>query len=145
MKEREAKPYERFTAWQACHELALAVYRSSELWPVQERFGLAAQARRAAFSAASNLVEGSARRGPAEFRRFLDISLGSLSELAYVLLLLRDLEILNQAEWGTLEALRDHAGKLTWGLYHAVARRAAGVPAPAKHRKRLKRKDIDPA
>ncbi|MGE3527007.1 MAG: four helix bundle protein [Gemmatimonadales bacterium] len=145
MKKREAKPYERFTAWQACHELALAVYRSSELWPVQERFGLSAQARRAAFSAATNLVEGSARRGSAEFRRFLDISLGSLSELAYILLLLRDLEVLTQSEWGTLEAMRDHAGKLTWGLYHAVARRASGLRDTAKRGKSLGRKEIDRA
>ena len=75
-------PYRRFVAWQRCHELALAIYRATEHFPSAERFGLAAQARRAAFSAAANIVEGSAKRGSAEFARYLDMSIGSLNEHA---------------------------------------------------------------
>jgi four helix bundle protein len=114
-------PYERFEAWQRCHELVLEVYRVTKTFPQDEKFGLTSQSRRAAFSAAANIAEGSARRGPGEFRRFLDISLGSLSELAYALLVGRDLGFLSDDDWGTLDALRDHAGKLTWGLYRAVS------------------------
>jgi four helix bundle protein len=85
---------------------------------------LSDQARRAAFSAAANIVEGVAKRGPREFRRFLDMSLGSLAELAYILMLVRDLGDITSAKWGELEALRDHAGQLTWGLYAAIDRKA---------------------
>jgi four helix bundle protein len=84
-------------------------------------YGLTSQARRAAYSAAANIAEGSAKRGSAEFRRFLNITLGSLSELSYILLLARDLEYLKSEEWGEIEALRDHAGRLTWGLYRAIS------------------------
>ncbi|MEA2724940.1 MAG: hypothetical protein QOH59_2711, partial [Gemmatimonadales bacterium] len=75
-----------------------------------------------AYSAAANIAEGAAKRGTREFRRFLDISLGSLSELSYILQLARDLGYLKPEEWGEVEALRDHAGRLTWGLYRAVDR-----------------------
>ena len=78
---------------------------------------------RAAYSAAANIAEGAAKRGSAEFRRFLDISLDSLSELSYILLLARDLTYLKAEEWGEIEALRDHAGRLTWGLYRSVSGR----------------------
>src|SRR5213594_4148701 len=74
------QPYERFEAWKSCHALALEVYRISASWPAGERFGLTAQARRAAFSSPANIVEGSARRGAREFRYFLNVAVGSLAE-----------------------------------------------------------------
>jgi four helix bundle protein len=78
--------------------------------------------RRAAFSAAANIAEGSAKRGSAEFRRFLDISVGSLAEVAYILRLARDLRLLSDDDWKRLEALRGKAGFMTWRLYQAVAK-----------------------
>jgi four helix bundle protein len=75
--------YRRLIAWQAAHELAVEVYRVSSTWPRSERYGLTAQIRRAAFSAPANIAEGSVRRGPREFRRFIDIALGSISEVEY--------------------------------------------------------------
>ena len=84
-------PYERFEAWQRCHELTRAIYLATATWPRSEIYGLVAQARRAAASAATNIAEGSAKRGRREFRRYLDIALGTLSELSYLLRLARDL------------------------------------------------------
>jgi hypothetical protein len=45
---------------------------------------------------------------------------GSLAEVQVYLLLAKELGYLTQASWGELEALRDHAGMLTWGLYRSV-------------------------
>jgi four helix bundle protein len=75
-------PYERFEAWKVCDELALEVYRVTRSFPKHELYGLTSQARRAAFSAPVNIAEGSAKPGAAEFCRFLNISIASLSELA---------------------------------------------------------------
>jgi four helix bundle protein len=83
-------PYERFDAWKMTHQLALKVYDLTECWPIQERYGLTAQIRRAALSAATNIAEGTAKRGPRELRRYLDISLGSLSEVSYLFRFSRD-------------------------------------------------------
>lgn len=116
--------HERIHAWKLCHELVLAVYDATTSFPKHELYGLTSQARRAAFSAAANIVEGAAKRGPAEFRRFLDMSVGSLAELAYTLRLARDLKLLNEARWKVLEQLRRQAGMMTWRLYAAVGRAA---------------------
>ena len=116
------KAYEKLEAWQACHRLVVAVYVASREWPPDERFGLIAQARRAAFSAAANIAEGSAKRGHREFRRFLDTSLGSLAELSYIILLTRELGYLQEESASALESIRDQAGRLTWGLYAYVSK-----------------------
>jgi four helix bundle protein len=114
-------PYERLEAWNACHRLAIATYRATQSYPKGELYGLTSQMRRAAFSAAANIAEGSAKRGRREFRRFLDISLGSLAELAYAILLSRELALLGTEQGKELDELRQQAGRLTWGLYRAMA------------------------
>src|SRR5437016_732841 len=87
---RMAPPYEELHAWRECHELALAVYCATKSFPTEEQYGLTSQTRRAAFSAAVNIVEGSARRSRKEFRRFLDIALSSLAEVGYALRFCRE-------------------------------------------------------
>jgi len=77
--------YERLEAWRRAHTLALEVFAATDLWPKTERYGLTAQTRRAALSISTNIAEGSAKRGGREFGRFLDIALGSLAELRYLL------------------------------------------------------------
>ncbi|HEU4801458.1 MAG TPA: four helix bundle protein [Gemmatimonadales bacterium] len=114
--------YERFDCWQRCHALALAIYKSTSKWPASERFGLVFQLRKAAFSAPANIVEGSAKRGTAEFRRFLDISLGSLAEINYALRLARDVGILPVEEWKAPATLQQQAGRSTWLLYRSLKR-----------------------
>jgi four helix bundle protein len=127
-----SRPYERFKAWGACHQLVLAVYRETTTWPKSEIYGLTAQARRAAFSTALNIAEGSAKRGAKEFRRYLDMSLGSLSELACLLMIARDVGVMGASAFGELEVLRDHANRLTWGLYRALRDRVAAPNGKSK-------------
>jgi four helix bundle protein len=112
--------YQRIKAWERCHELCVAVYQATKSWPADERFGLSAQARRAAYSAAANIAEGCAKKGTREFRRYLDISLGSLAELSYALLLAKDLQILSQEDWSCLEEVHRKAGGMTWLLYKSL-------------------------
>jgi four helix bundle protein len=112
--------HERLDAWHRCRELTIAVYRVTQRWPKHETFGLTSQVRRAAVSAETNIAEGAAKRGPREFRRFLDISNGSLAEVASLLSLARDLTYLTQEGWTEIEALRDRAGRVTWLLYRSI-------------------------
>jgi len=123
-------PYERIRAWQKCHELVLLVYQITRGWPKEETYGLVAQSRRAAYSAAANIVEGSTKQGAREFRRFLDVSVGSLYELSYILRLARDLGLSSQEKLEQLEATRESAGKLTWRLYESIKKK--GLLAQAR-------------
>jgi four helix bundle protein len=118
--------YEKFSAWRGAHLLALEIYRLTDFWPKQERFEITTQLRRAALSIPANIAEGSARRGSREFSRYLNMSLGSLAELAYYLLFARDRGLLTPQEWVEIEDLRNRVGQLTWRLLQAVSRAARG-------------------
>ena len=113
-------PFERLSAWQASHRLAMEVYRVTQSWPREEIYGLTSQARRAAVSIPSNIAEGAAKRGRREFGRFLDVALGSLSELTCLLRLSLDLGFMSLDEWQAVETLRCETGKLLWGLYRRM-------------------------
>jgi four helix bundle protein len=89
--------YRSLRVWKRSHELTLEVYKETVCFPAAERYGLVDQMRRAAASVAANLAEGAGRESRAEFVRFCRISMGSLNELEYHLLLSRDLGYLDVA------------------------------------------------
>jgi four helix bundle protein len=112
--------YKRLLAWQECHKLVLDVYRATKSFPKHELYGLTSQVRRAAFSAAANIVEGSSRKGRREFRRFLDISVASLSEVEYALDVANALEYLGPDTYAELEAQQRRARFLAWKLHASL-------------------------
>ena len=114
------KPYHRLEAWQKAHAFAVAVHLETRGFPPDERYGLTSQLRRAAFSVAANIVEGSGKRGPREFGRFLDIALGSMPEVTYALEYAQGVGYLTDDRYQVLEALRNEAGVLLWFLYKKV-------------------------
>lgn len=128
------EPYERLHAWQECHNLALLTYRVTKSFPQDEKYGLVAQARRAAFSAAANIVEGQARRGPSEFRRFLDISWSSLLELSYAMRMARDLGYLPHEDWSGFMALKQRSAYLVWQLKRSLHRSIERQKGRAGHK-----------
>jgi four helix bundle protein len=117
-------PYERFTAWKLCHRLNLALCRAAKNWDKKGHSELKWQTYRAAWSAPANIVEGSTKRGAREFRRFLDITMGSLAEISYALLVAKEMDLVTEEEWKMLDELRTQASKTTWGLYDKVRKTA---------------------
>jgi four helix bundle protein len=79
------------TVWQKAHQLVLQVYRTTGSFPVEERYGLSSQMRRAAVSVPANLAEGFKKRGVKDKLNFYNIAQGSLEELRYYLILSKDL------------------------------------------------------
>ena len=84
------RPFQELDVWRTSHELTLAVYRASQGFPADERYGLQSQIRRAASSVPANIAEGSALTND-QFRHHLRIALGSATELEYHLILSREL------------------------------------------------------
>ena len=62
-------------------QVVVSIYRLTQSFPAEEKFGLVAQLRRAAVSIPSNIAEGHSRLGAAEFRRFVSIARGSVAEV----------------------------------------------------------------
>ena len=98
------KDFRSLEVWQKAHNVTLEAYRLTRAFPPDERFGLTSQIRRAAASVGANIAEGCGRRGDAEFHRFLQMAMGSASELEYHLLLSRDLEYLSTPNYKELAA-----------------------------------------
>ncbi len=98
------KDFRQLAVWQRAHRLALEVYRVSAAFPREELFGLTSQMRRAATSIPANIAEGCGRDGDAELARFLQIGMGSASELEYHLILARDIGLLAEHDHHTLAA-----------------------------------------
>jgi four helix bundle protein len=89
--------------WTKAHELTLAVYRQTRVFPKEEMYGLTSQLRRAAASIGANIAEGCGRRSDGEMKRSLQIARGSASELEYHFVLARDLQLLGKDEFKNLE------------------------------------------
>ena len=85
------KDFRRLDVWQKAHGLSIGIYKQTSGFPTEEKFGLTSQIRRCVVSIEANIAEGCGRGGDLDFRRFLQISLGSASELDCELLLARDL------------------------------------------------------
>lgn len=95
--------YRDLQVWQKAHELTLDVYVTTRTFPVEEKYGLFSQIRRASVSIGANLAEGCGRRSEAEFARFVRIAMGSGAELSYELLVARDVNILGGADYVRLD------------------------------------------
>lgn len=78
-------------------ELVVEVYRATRGFPVEERYGLQAQLRRAAVSVPTNIVEGCARNSEKDYLHFVDVAIASASEVRYLLRLSGRLGILQKA------------------------------------------------
>jgi four helix bundle protein len=109
--------YRNLIAWQKAMSLAETIYRQTAEYPIEERYGLTAQMRRAAVSIPSNIAEGQGRRSSDEdFLRFLRIALGSLCELETQVELSVRLQYLTRDRANHIQPLSDEVGKLLNGL-----------------------------
>ena len=96
------KNFRELKVWQKAHDLTLAMYKATANFPREELFGLTSQIRRAAASIPANIAEGCGRHGEAEFSRYLNIAMGSASELEYHLLLAHDLAFISHDDYDRL-------------------------------------------
>jgi four helix bundle protein len=96
------KGFRDLKVWEKAHQLTLDVYKATASFPKEEMYGLTSQIRRAAASIPANIAEGCGRSSDAELGRFLQIAMGSASELEYHLLLARDLLLLAETDYGQL-------------------------------------------
>lgn len=90
--------FKELKIWQKGMDVAVEIYKLTEQFPDEEKFGLTSQSRRSAVSIPSNIAEGAGRRTNPDFVRFLNISNGSTNELETQLLLAERLGFVNDEQ-----------------------------------------------
>ncbi len=98
--------------WRHGHELVRLVYATTACFPVDERFGVTSQIRRAAVSIPTNIAEGAKRRSRPDYARFLNVAEGSVAEVEYLLILSRDLGFASEDTIRPLLERADHLARM---------------------------------
>ncbi len=114
------KDFRRLKVWEKAHQLTLGVYRTTAAFPREESYGLTAQLRRASVSVPANIAEACGRRSNREMAKFLQIGMGSASEMEYGLLLARDLGYLEGTAYVSLQASVTEVEKMLGSLLRKV-------------------------
>jgi len=97
-------------AWKIGHELVIKIYKATQTFPSEEKFGLTNQLRRAAVSITSNIAEGFSRRTSKDKQKFYGTAMGSLMEIRNQILIAKDIGYLELKEYATLD---EHAVKIS--------------------------------
>ena len=112
--------YRDLIAWQKAMVLVREIYYATQAFPIEERYGLRTQLRRAAVSVPSNIAEGQARYSRSEFHRFLNNARGSLAEVETQILLANDLGHLASNDADPLLQKTSELGRILNGLITAT-------------------------
>jgi four helix bundle protein len=83
--------FEKLEIWQIAIKLSIEIYKLTNTFPVEEKFGIVSQLRRASNSVSANIAEGVSRLGEKDKRRFIQIAYGSAVEVLSLLILSKEL------------------------------------------------------
>ena len=109
------RTFQDFDVWNKAHYLTLNIYKITQTYPENERYGLTSQIRRSSVSICANIAEGYTK-STREFARFLEIARASLEETKYHLILSKDLTYINDNKFEELYLTADQIGRMLYGL-----------------------------
>ena len=113
--------YNKYEVWIKSHDLVQFIYKTVvPVLPIMEQYELTRQLKRAAYSVPVNIVEGSCRNSEKEFVHFLDISFGSILEVEYCILLIKDLSYIDSELHITLNGKINHIKAMLIGLIKSI-------------------------
>src|SRR5271165_612430 len=124
------KDFRDLDVWSKAHQATLDIYRATSDFPKEELYGLTSQMRRSCASIPANIAEGCGRRGNGEFHKFLQIAMGSASELEYHLLLSHDLGFIEVKRFQTLTSQVQEIKKMLASLIRRVDAERTRLVAP---------------
>jgi four helix bundle protein len=100
-KRKRVVSFEDLEVFQRAYRLSLEIHRASLTFPAAEQRALADQIRRASKSICANIAEGYGRqkRSKAEFKRFLQMAVGSGDEMRVWVRYALDLNCIDEPTW----------------------------------------------
>jgi four helix bundle protein len=99
------REYKKLIIWQDAHRLTLNIYSITNEFPKHELFGITNQLRRSSSSIAANIAEGCSKNSNKDFKHSLSISIGSLNETEYFILLSFDLKYISETQYELITKL----------------------------------------
>jgi four helix bundle protein len=117
------RPHEKLDVWKKSVDFVVDVYKATEKFPADERFGLTSQVRRASVSIPANIAEGAGRKSNKEFINFLSIAQGSASEVSTEILIAYRLEYIDLERFTELNDNLDNIGRMITGLANHLKNR----------------------
>lgn len=112
--------FRKLKIWEQGIDIVKEIYRLSQKLPTNEKFGLISQITRAAVSIPSNIAEGSSRNSQIEFKRFLEIAMGSVFEVETQLVIIQELNLIESKELVKVFELIENEGKMINGLINKL-------------------------
>lgn len=112
--------YKKLILYQKSKELVLLIYKLTKSFPKTEQYVLVPQIRRSAISVAANIVEGYAKKSTKEYIRFLDISIGSVTELELFLELSFELKYFDTMKFSETNGLLIEVKKLLYSYQKSL-------------------------
>ncbi|NJO97116.1 MAG: four helix bundle protein [Pleurocapsa sp. CRU_1_2] len=108
--------FKKLAVWQKSHTFTVNLYKITSNFPIEEKYGLTNQIRRASISIESNIAEGCGRNGNKELTRFLYIAKGSALEVECQILIARDLGYLSKEKSDLLESKINEIARMLTSL-----------------------------
>ena len=114
------RDFRKLEIWKQGIQLVKEIYKLSKKLPNEEKFGLISQITRAAVSIPSNIAEGCSRNSEVEFKRFLEIAIGSLFELETQIIIIEELDLIKGEDLVELFELIQKEGRMINGLINKI-------------------------
>ncbi len=99
----QIKTFRDLIVWQKSMDLVTEIHLITKQLPKEEQYGLISQIRRCAVSIPSNIAEGYGRKSTNDYKRFLQIAIGSLFELQTQIEITKKLKYLNDQTYSILD------------------------------------------
>ncbi len=114
------RDFRNLEIWRNGIELVKQVYQITGLLPTEEKFGLKSQINRVAISIPSNIAEGCSRNSDIEFKRFLEIAMGSLFELETQFIIVQELKLIPKDKLESVFELLNKEAKMINSLISKI-------------------------
>ena len=116
----KTKSFQDLLVWKKSHNVVIEIYKKTKKFPKEELYGITSQMRRSAVSVPANIAEGYRKKSKAEKIHFFEISLCSLQELRYYIILCKDLNYFDSIDFENLNSEINEIGKMITAYINAI-------------------------